>query len=203
VVDGQVVETFQRPREPDVPEMRAMLHVLQTMVLESYESVSLLEREGAVHILREQPESCAYLLDDYFSRLVVGRVPDMVRRTMRFDPIAATTPPAPAVNVCLREAVRSFLFGLFQAAVALARAALERALRERIPYASVNNWQLEDLIRAAATFRALEPSAVQFATDVRLAGNTVLHGEQCSETLAFDVLVKARGVLEALYDSQP
>ena len=49
------------------------------------------------------------------------------------------------------------------------------------------------------TAQLLAPATLQHATDVQHLGNRVLHGSPCSPDDVFDVLVKTRLVLEALY----
>jgi hypothetical protein len=171
-------------------------------LFDSFETLSSEENEQLCAWLRDYPHACAHLLDDHISKLLVGRVPEMVRRILRFEPIATAGIPDTVVNVFLQEAVRSYLYGHFQAAVALARAAVEHALRATVPYAAVGNWTLDTLIEAAGRFKLLDAAELQLATEVQHAGNRVLHRQACDETVAFDTLVKSRGVLEVLWGNR-
>lgn len=173
--------------------------LVRSALLESLETLSSEDNERLCAWLRDYPDACGRLLDDHISKLLVRGVPDKVRRVLRFQPVLTAQVPDRAVHVFLQEAVRSYLYAHFQAAVALARAAVEQALRTRVPYADVGNWTLDTLIDGAGRFRVLEPAALQLATEVQHAGNSVLHGKACHEGTAFDTLAKARGVPEALY----
>ena len=171
---------------------------IQAVVLNSYE-VLVSHEDHASPVFQIDRNAAGWLLDDYLSKLMVSRIPQTVTRAMKFDHIVVDNLPRSEVQLYLREAVPSYLFGLDQAAVALARAAIELALRERVPYADVNSWLLDKLIEAASRFKLLAPATLQHATDVQHLGNGVLHGSPCNPDDVFDVFVKTRLVLEALY----
>lgn len=181
---------------------RALLQKLQAMLVESYESLSTRECERVHFFFRKSPDACKYELDDYFARFLVSQVPDIVKRVMQFEPVAISKAPGAPANVYLREAMRCYFFGLHQGAVTLARAAVEQALREQVPYARVNDWTLDALIDAAGRFKVLSPEHQQLATDVQHIGNKALHREPCSPHDASEVLVKTRITLLALYGEQ-
>src|SRR5262249_28310274 len=116
-----------------------------------------------------------------------------------FEPIIVTKPPQGSANVYLQEAVRSHIHGLHQGAVSLARAAIEQGLREKVPFANENRWTLDELIDAAVKFKSLTGLHAQMATEVQLAGNSVVHRQPCTANQASDVLTKTRAVLEQLF----
>src|ERR1051326_1238754 len=66
----------------------------------------------------------AWHLDDHYSRRMVGEVQNLVRRTLKLQRLVVAKTPAAEVNVYLAEATRCYVFGLWQASVALARSAL-------------------------------------------------------------------------------
>jgi hypothetical protein len=180
-------------------EGEAILATIRSNLLESYEALSTEESHRLVRLLRDYPDSCAWLLDDHLSKVLVSQIPRMVKRILRFQPIVVPAVPDAAVNAYLREAVRAYWFGLFQAAVSLARAALEHALRQRVPYGEQQRWSLDMLIEAADRGKLLAPAELQLATQVQHIANRVLHSKPCRPDEAFDALVSARGVMETLY----
>lgn len=188
-----------READPAAVESERLMKIVRSALLESLETVSSEDNEGLCAWLRDYPDACADMLDDHISKLLVGSVPEMVRRLLRFQPIVGSKVADKVVNVYLSEAMRSYLYGHFQAAVALSRAALEQALRATVPYALAQGWTLDALIDAAGRFRVLDPAQLQMATEVQHAGNRVLHGTACDDKEAFDILVKGRGVVEALF----
>jgi hypothetical protein len=71
-------------------------------------------------------------LDDCLSRRLVAEIPRMVARAIQLEPISIEPNPQADQNAYLREATRCYLYGLFNASVALSRSALERALSSTI-----------------------------------------------------------------------
>jgi serine/threonine protein kinase len=61
---------------------------------------------------------------------------------------------------------------------------------------------LDTLIEAAGRCRLLDSPELHLATQVQRSRNRVLHAGLCNAGDAFDVLVSARGVLEALYSER-
>jgi len=173
-----------------------MMAALQSVLLDSYESLS---SEQTKNVMGEYRDACEWLLDDYFCRKLLAEIPDMVQRLLRFDEIVVGQAPSETVQVYHRQAVRSYVFGLHQAAVALARAALEQALREQLPKVFSGLPTLDSLLDAAAKCRLVTVETLQTASDVQHAGNRVLHRRPCDSQESFDVLVKTRAVLEVLY----
>ncbi len=192
--------------EPDQVALGAedLMETVRSALLASHERLSTQSENELTEALRKYPAAREWLLDDHLCKSLIRQVPLMVGRISRLEPIVAQRVPDDAVNSFLQEAVRSYSFGLFQATVALAGAAMEHALRERVPYADVNSWLLDDLITAAGRFKILNTGSFQLAKQVQRARNHVLHGTPCESEAAFDTLASARGVLEALYsgDSQ-
>ena len=159
--------------------------------------------EGVAHVLENAhvsgpPENMALLLDDLLCRSFLGNISELVDRVMKFDRIVTIENPSDSVHLYFRQAMRCYALGLPLAAVALARACLEHSLRERVPHAAAI-LELENLITAAARFKALDPAQLQLATDVRKMGNNVMHRAGCSDEQAFDVILKVRALVEALY----
>lgn len=103
----------------------------------------------------------------------------------------------------LAQATRCWLFGLDAASAALARAALESALREAIrrspdvePPPGKEGWKLLGLIRAAHALGILDSYSRQMAHEVRLTGNDILHGESAEDLASGGFLIQARSVVE-------
>jgi hypothetical protein len=185
------------------PADHALIRRLEGILLESYEALSVEEGMQVHQVFSAEGDACEYLLDDYFSRHLVSKIPEIIARVMRFDPILVYTLPAGPVNAYLREAVRCYVHGLHQGAVVLARAAMELGLRERVPYALQNRWTLDELVDASGRFKVLDGAHLQMATDVQHCGNEVLHQKPCSPNNAYEALMKARAVLEQLFGERP
>jgi hypothetical protein len=140
----------------------------------------------------------AWHLDDHYSRRMVGEVQNLVRRTLKLQRLVVARTPAAEVNVYLAEATRCYVFGLWQASVALARSALEVALRDKLPNATAGS-KLLALMDAAQRCRVLDDTHLALARQVQEAGNRVLHGKPITATVAEEVLFSIRCVLLHMY----
>jgi hypothetical protein len=130
-----------------------------------------------VDVLRRDPGAWEWAANDFYSREVIAEVPGMVSRFLRLNPVLVGVIPNKEVSLYLEEASRAFIYGLFQAAIAVSRAALEvaldRLLKPGIP--SVDNKSLNEKIKAATEGSLLSPQAAALAHGVRKAGRDVLH----------------------------
>jgi hypothetical protein len=151
---------------------------------------------------RRFPDLFSGDLDRLYVRDVVGAVPGYVSRTLQLAGLAAGHKPKEVVNKYLAEAVRTYIFGFPLASIALSRAVLEHAVKERMigppEGATLSAW-----IEQVADERDLDDSITDMARSVTKTGNKVLHQKPVRLQEAFDVLVKVRKFLEALYSSDP
>jgi len=146
------------------------------------------------------PELFASDLDTMYVREVVAAVPQYVARTLQLSGLPAGRKPKEVVGRYLSEAVRSYVFGFPLAAIALSRAALEQAIKECMTGPPVGT-SLKDKIDQVVEQLGLDHATARLAMDVATAGNNVLHQRPVRLTEAFDVLIKMRKFLEALYAS--
>src|SRR5262249_4143032 len=106
--------------------------------------------------------------------------------------------------VYLREAANCYIFGLPQAAAALARAAVESRLKEvaaqQFGRRAVDNADLNDLIDDLAFRRGRLITRQQRddADFVRRTGNKILHQQATDDATALEVFEAARRVIQAL-----
>lgn len=181
------------------PDDCLLLRQLQEQLFDARATLSTEDSARLVEALAARPDVCGSFLDDLYSRDLVKQVPKFVKRTLRFDPMVTTRLPHGPVNTYLRQAMQSYVHGLFLGTVVLARAALEFALSERVPDAGTGSYSLEALITAASRYKLLDNYLVGLAGDVRVKGNIVLHQCPIEAHEALDVFTKARTVIEALY----
>lgn len=106
----------------------------------------------------------------------------------------------------LHEATRAHLLGLHSACIALCRAAMERALVERLPPASVvaqkDKWpkrgDVENLINAATELQLLDQKLGDMAHRLRMRANKVLHGGATADD-SFGAIFDTRLVVDRLF----
>jgi hypothetical protein len=199
------LDELDRNDPPDVggeaaaEEDRELLRQLQQAALDGRVGLSKAECGQIEQVLGSNPEACEVLLDDCLARRMVKQVPRFVTRLMRFEPILVSALPQGPSNTYLREAVRCYVYGLNSGAVALARAAVEEALSERVSDVCGPGLKLDSLVDVAGRLGILDGVHRQMAGDVKRAGNSVLHDQPCDADRACDVLTKARAVLEVLF----
>jgi hypothetical protein len=137
-------------------------------------------------------------LDRLYVSEVVTAVPGYVSRTLQLSGLTPGRKPNDAVSKYLAEAVRCYIFGFPLASIALSRAVLEQAVKECM-IGQPEGASLKDKIDQVVDERGLDHATAKMAKDVATAGNNVLHERPVSLTEAFDVLIRVRKFLEALY----
>jgi hypothetical protein len=151
-------------------------------------------------LVQTEPEFIENILNDHFTREVIDSVPGYVERTIQLSRLEASVPPSQVTSCYVREAIRTYILGLPQASVALSRAALEQALKERIGYqGSHTPVEMHDLLDEAETAGIIDRTVRKMAREVANEANQVLHEKPISLTRAYEVLVKLRGVLQHVY----
>jgi hypothetical protein len=147
--------------------------------------------------------SAEFSLDDCLSRMMVSEIPKMVSRALQLEPILVHKNRQIDENPYLREATRCYLFGLFNASVALSRSGLEHALSKKVPsllQGTSNKERLNTLIRMARSSVIKKmPKICDLAEEVRTTANLVIHGKMCQQPIALQVLSNTRIILQALY----
>jgi hypothetical protein len=130
----------------------------------------------------------------------------LVDRTMRVTAMEPGAKPERIVNLYLREATRCYIFGFWFSSVALSRAAVEQALKDRLREESSkagndipNDKTLSRLSLDAKDMGLIDSAHLNLVDKVRKGGNRALHGAPPEENDAADVLAAARGVLNQLY----
>lgn len=120
---------------PDISEHTKKVHRLGEDLREATSSLEgftgKLEKD-IVDLLYRYPEIRKHMVDDFYSHEVVANIPGMVNRFLRLCPVLVGVIPSREVSLYLREATRCFIYGFFQASIALCRAALEAGLNEHL-----------------------------------------------------------------------
>jgi hypothetical protein len=145
-------------------------------------------------------------LDDALTRLLLAEVPRMVSRALQLEPMSIDQRPQPDANSYLREATRCYLYGLFNASVALSRSALEYALSRKTPIELQGAPGEDTLLRRIATARSSilksVPELCDRADAVRRSANRIIHGKACKGPEAMRVLSDTRSIIIYLYSKK-
>lgn len=149
--------------------------------------------EATPHLIRE-------LLDERFTRDVISAVPGYVNRTLELSRLEGSRLPSKITNGYLREAVRTYIFGLPQASVALCRAAMEQALKENLGYQGSRTFvQMSGLLDEAEGAGIIDDKIRAMGREIANDADDVLHEKPTDLKKAYDVLVKLRGLLQHIY----
>jgi hypothetical protein len=142
-------------------------------------------------------------LDDCLSRLLVSEIPRMVSRALELEPMSIEQSPGADENAYLREATRCYLYGLFNASVALSRSALEQTFASKIPKllqgASGEDTLLTRINTARSSILKHKPEICDRAHGVRKKANDIVHGKTCKGPEALRVLKDTRDIIVSLY----
>jgi len=150
-------------------------------------------------LLGPSPEVRQRLFDEHYSKALLERIQGMALRTDAVPVLRTREPICRGASLYLREATRSYILGLWDAAVALSRAALEEALEDRIRKLLGPMSGLDELIKAADRKRLIHRDAVSAAQRLQRLGNIVLHERQGTEDEALASVRDIRVVLRHLY----
>jgi len=118
------------------------------------------------------------LLNQFYCWDLLKAIPAIVERTVKLSHVTLSG-MSDSDFVYLREAAKCYILGLPEAAVALARAALEDCLRKKLAKmygkATVAETDLKEWIDDLARTKDLSREGRTSAHRVRVAGNEVLH----------------------------
>jgi hypothetical protein len=157
---------------------RTLVEMLVDDIIASREMVTDNKFAALEKGLEHTPELIEHFLDERFTRDVIGAVPGYVGRTMRLSRLKASRAPSKMTTGYLREAARTYIFGLPQASIALSRAALEQALKENLGYQGTGTFvKMEDLLDEARGAGVIDTVIRKAARQIANDADDVLHGE--------------------------
>jgi hypothetical protein len=169
--------------------------------------------ELSEHVRFGADESANMNTEFHYAMQLLDMLPEMRRRSFELSTLPLLGHASEELVDLLHEATRAHLLGLHGACVALCRAALERALVERVPSAELmrqrQSWgrrgHLENLINAAKAAGLLDQSLTDFAHGVRTRSNDVLHGIRGKALVgdSFVIISDARLLIERLFSTPP
>jgi hypothetical protein len=206
---AQELATAAVEREELMDSVEGLFGNTATTVFTSYDFCRKLLRNyaAATEILETNRGILGFCLDDCLSRMLVLEIPRMVARAIQLEPMSIAESPQADQNAYLREATRCYLYGLFNASVALSRSALEQALSSKIStllQGAAGGDSLSTLINTArSSILKRTPEVCDAADQVRRVANGIVHGKTCKERGAFRVLKDTRDIIVYLYRRNP
>jgi len=183
-------------------ETRDFLEKAIRLATSSLEGFSDSLGKKILDLLRPDPETWRWAVDDFFARRQIEELPGIVRRFLELQEALVGRIPSKPVSINLREATRCFIHGFFQASIGLSRTALEAGLDEYLsggPDSPLKS-NLADKIKWAEQTKLLSSKKASLAHSVRITARDVLHGSKIADKgKAFEVLFYAREFLKELY----
>jgi hypothetical protein len=204
LLSGQLeitIDDCDRDEESESKESSAIVQRMIRFAASSLEGFAESAGNKLIDLWRKDPENWRWAVDDYYSREAVDNIRKTVGRFLKLSPVLVGVVPSSEVNIYLREATRCYIYGFFQASIALCRAALEAGLNELLKRRMGMTPQMKfaPKISQAGRFKLLNSFSTAEAHEVRKAARTVLHEKPVSQFLAFDTLARTRGVLLKMY----
>jgi hypothetical protein len=140
------------------------------------------------------------MLNEYYSKRLLVEVPSIVARALTLSPLEGTKSVPRQVSVYLEQSSKSYVAGLWDGAVALARACLEEMMEDRIGrLIGRQQRDLKEWIDEAERKRLLNRDQSVRARVVQVAGNEVLHQKSATEGEALQVIQELRVLVSELY----
>jgi hypothetical protein len=155
-------------------------------------------------LLDSDRDLIASLMDDYNTRQQLDRVHDYVKRTLELTQLEHFRDdiriPSETTRTYLREATRTFIYGLDQACIALCRAAVEQGLKDRLDRQGLGlPLTRGQIVQEAYDYSYLDENTKALADAVFEAGDAVLHEVPATSQKALDTLKNAQAVLTAAF----
>jgi hypothetical protein len=148
------------------------------------------------HVFRATPS----LLNEYYSKQLLAEVPGIVTRASALQPLESGKAVPRQVNMYHEQATRSYVAGLWDGAVALARACLEEALEDQAgKYLGHQQRDLSVWIAEAERKHLLPAIQLSRSRVIQGFGNAVLHERSAIESEAEQAVRALRDLLGDLY----
>jgi hypothetical protein len=189
-------------REETRSTRRYAFHLAEYIVM----SREVLAKDGLSQLdsfVHHEEDAVARILDEHYVLRQIEKVPSMVRRTLRFSRLSAQNTPSAQTNRYISEAIRAYIQGFAIASVAISRAALEQALKERLKkQGNKVHSKFGNLANEARKQKLLSPAGYDAAIELAKECNAVLHERPLDdEEAALTILFRVRSLLEELYST--
>jgi len=144
------------------------------------------------------------LLDAHYAVLGLKQVRLLVARTMRLDPLKARYEASPQTNRYIREAAKAYVAGLPMASVAMSRAALEQALKDKLgKQCGGERETFREIVDSAVKWSILDADEAHIAKRLAEECNQLLHEKPIeSDDKAFEILTAIRSLVERVLTAQ-
>jgi len=151
-------------------------------------------------------------MDEIFAVELLAKLDPLVQRTMEIRGIFADDEPPKNIRKYLAEATRCYLYGFYQACIALCRATIEAVLELKLRDKGWNISMivgdkkgeiLSAMIRVAREKGIIDENMYNYAHSIRKKGNFCLHQRQIyTSKKALECIRNTREILEFIYEDE-
>jgi hypothetical protein len=151
--------------------------------------------------LLNEPEITEGEIDRVLTNRALAGIRDMTSRIVDLSKLHSVRIPSLQTATYVREATRSYIYGLFQASVVMSRAALEQALKEVLGLQGIKDFIPFKKLRKEASKKGIldtvtGPAAKDFFRDA----SAVTHHRPTDSKNALGILDRSRALIEQIYD---
>lgn len=166
---------------------------------ESFTRHSFEVLEGA---LRNEPEITEGEIDRVLTTRALSEMSGMVKRIVSLSKLDPVRVPSEQTSVYVREAARTYAYGLFQASAAISRAALEQAIKEVLGFQGTGKsiW-FQNLLKKLKKAGLLEEGIVDQIGQTAEKANRVIHESPTDGSGAFEILYESRALIVQVYSA--
>lgn len=160
------------------------------------ERLEVLERA-----LRNEPEITEGEIDRVLTSRALAEIGAMTRRIVDLSKLQSVRIPSRQTATYVREAARSYFYGLFQASVVMSRAALEQALKEVLGFQDTEDFiPFKELRKNASKKGILDDVTGEATKDFFREASAVTHHKPTDSEKALGILDRSRALIEQIYD---
>jgi hypothetical protein len=171
-------------------------------ILQSKEELTALAKSRLDLLVHTFRDSLPDLLDTEYTRRFLGMVPGCVDRTLLLVSLEAKYKPSAQTNQYIREATKAYVLGLPLASVAMSRAALEQALRDRLALQQTDERKtFDELVKDAQRWNLVSDGPRPSIREVNKRCNEVMHQKPVNKEEALELLGAARSEIERLFST--
>ncbi|MGH9606071.1 MAG: hypothetical protein ACRD3N_10280 [Terracidiphilus sp.] len=184
-------------------EARFCLERIAEELVEGREAFTDPRFEVLERALRDESEITEGEIDRVLAGRVLLGVSGMVKRVVNLSKLDRTKIPSDQTERYVREAARSYLYGLYQASAAMSRVALEQSLKEVLGRQGTEDFIPFKRLRKEAERRGIldgvtGPAARKIAEDA----SEVIHRRPTDSAGALEILDGSRGLIVQVYEAR-
>lgn len=190
-----------RPSAAD-RESRFYLERIAEELIEGREAFTDGRFEVLERALRNEPEITEGEIDRVLTVRALSEMRGIVMRVANLSKLDRVKIPSDQTSQYVREAARSYFYGLYQASAAMSRVALEQALKESLGRQGIEDFiSFKQLRKDAKKRKILDGVTGPAACKIHKYASEVIHHRPADADGALAILVGSRGLIVQIYEA--